>query len=78
MPCWPVDAPRFLLATSGAANAGIDSSDVNGVYRLDFPPSLLDLAQGKGRAGHVPGASPASALLAFSEIQRQMLSHGGN
>jgi hypothetical protein len=43
--------PRFLVATSGAVNAGIDCDDVYGVYRLDFPPSRIDLCQEKGHVG---------------------------
>jgi superfamily II DNA/RNA helicase len=54
----PGYCPRFLLATSGAANAGIDCDDVFGVYRLDFPPSLLDWCQEKGRAGRLLSATP--------------------
>jgi hypothetical protein len=50
--------PRFLCATSGAANAGIDSSEINVVYRIDFPPSYIDIQQEKGRAGRYDGASP--------------------
>jgi superfamily II DNA helicase RecQ len=49
---------RLLCATSGVGNAGIDCPDVRAVYRIDFPPSILDLAQEKGRAGRTPGASP--------------------
>ena len=47
---------NVLCATSGVGNAGIDCSDVRVVYRLDFPPSILDIAQEKGRAGRRPGA----------------------
>jgi superfamily II DNA helicase RecQ len=43
--------PQILTATSGAANAGIDDPDVYGVTRMEFPPSLLDVQQEKGRAG---------------------------
>ena len=49
--------PQILTATSGAANAGIDNPDVVGVTRLEFPPSLLDVQQEKGRAGRRPHAS---------------------
>jgi len=48
---------RVLCATSGVGNAGIDCPDVRSVYRIDFPPSLLDIIQEKGRAGRRPGAS---------------------
>ena len=48
---------RLLCATSGVGNAGIDCPDVRAVYRIDFPPSILDLAQEKGRAGRRPGAT---------------------
>jgi superfamily II DNA helicase RecQ len=42
---------KVLCATSGVGNAGIDSPDIRAVYRIDFPPSILDLSQEKGRAG---------------------------
>ena len=47
---------RVLCATSSVGNAGIDSPDVRAVYRIDFPPSVLDFVQEKGRAGRRPGA----------------------
>jgi len=43
--------PRVLIATSGCANAGIDSPHVHWVLRQDMPPSVLDLFQEMGRAG---------------------------
>jgi superfamily II DNA helicase RecQ len=43
--------PSVLSATSGAANAGIDSSLVYGVFRVDFPPNLVDMKQEGGRCG---------------------------
>ena len=49
---------RVLCATSGVGNAGIDSPDIRAVYRIDFPPSVLDFVQEKGRAGRRPGALP--------------------
>ena len=49
---------RVLCATSGVGNAGIDSPDIRSVYRIDFPPSILDFVQEKGRAGRRPGALP--------------------
>jgi hypothetical protein len=49
--------PQILAATSGAANAGIDDPEVSGVTRLEFPPSLLDVQQEKGRAGRRRNAS---------------------
>jgi superfamily II DNA helicase RecQ len=49
-PSNPLD-PRILVATSGAANAGIDSADVYLVLRDGFPPSIADLLQELGRAG---------------------------
>ena len=50
---------RVLCATSGVGNAGIDSPDIRSVYRIDFPPSLLDLVQERGRAGRRSGAISA-------------------
>lgn len=49
---------RILCATSGVGNAGIDCKHIKAVYRVGFPPSILDLAQEKGRAGRCDGASP--------------------
>ena len=39
---------RILCATSGVGNAGIDSPDIRAVYRIDFPPSILDMVQERG------------------------------
>jgi hypothetical protein len=52
--------PQILTATSGAANAGLDSEDVFGVGRAEFPPTLVDVLQEKGRAGRRPNASAAT------------------
>jgi hypothetical protein len=52
--------PQMLTATSGAANAGLDSPDVYGVGRAEFPPTLVDVLQEKGHAGRRPTASPAT------------------
>ena len=49
---------RVLLATSGVANAGIDSSKIHTAIRIEFPPSIQDICQEKGRVGRVPNASP--------------------
>jgi superfamily II DNA helicase RecQ len=46
--------PRILSATSGAANAGIDSAQVFGVFRVDFPPTMVNMKQEGGRAGRCP------------------------
>ena len=40
--------PRILSATSVAANAGIDSADVCGVFRVNFPPNMVDMKQEAG------------------------------
>jgi hypothetical protein len=50
--------PKILATTSGAANAGLDDPEVFGVTRIDFPPSIMDIKQEKGRAGRCPGATP--------------------
>ena len=49
---------QILCATSGVGNAGIDSPSIRAVYRIDFPPSILDICQEKGRAGRTPHATP--------------------
>ena len=57
--------PQILTATSGAANAGLDSPDVYGVGRAEFPPTLVDVLQEKGRAGRRPNASAATDWYLF-------------
>jgi hypothetical protein len=52
--------PQILTATSGAANAGIDDPEVFGVCRTEFPPSILDVKQEKGRAGRRSTANSAT------------------
>ena len=49
---------RILLATSGVANAGIDCSEIYTAIRIEFPPSIMDICQEKGRVGRVPSPSP--------------------
>jgi hypothetical protein len=49
---------QILCATSGVANAGIDSKNVYCALRTEFPPSIQDMCQEKGRVGHIPSASP--------------------
>ncbi len=49
---------RILCATSGVANAGIDSKNVYCALRTEFPPSIQDMCQEKGRVGRIPSASP--------------------
>jgi superfamily II DNA helicase RecQ len=46
--------PRILIATSGAANAGIDSPSVYVVLHDGFPTSIEDLLQELGRAARRP------------------------
>ena len=48
---------NILCATSGVGNAGIDSPNIRAVYRIDFPPSILDICQERGRAGRRPDAT---------------------
>ena len=47
-----------LCATSGVGNAGIDCREVRAVYRVDFPPSISDISQERGRAGRRDDATP--------------------
>jgi superfamily II DNA helicase RecQ len=61
--CLEVDRPfnpQILVATSGAANAGLDDPEVHGVLRYDFPPSIIDAQQEKGRAGRRHHANSAT------------------
>jgi hypothetical protein len=67
--------PRILVATAGAANAGLDSHLVRVVVRDGFPTSVQDLIQELGRAGRWDGASPSTdsywlvvSLKSFSSI----------
>jgi hypothetical protein len=50
-------SPRVLVATSGAANAGLDSPQVRTIIRDGFPPTIQDLVQELGRAARYPLAS---------------------
>ena len=49
---------RILCATSGVANAGIDSKNVQCALRTEFPPSIQDMCQEKGQVGRIPSATP--------------------
>ena len=51
---------RVLCATSGVGNVGIDSKEIRSVFRLEFPPSILDFVQEMGRAGRVQVADPGN------------------
>ena len=43
---------NILCATSGVGNAGIESSEIWAVYRVDSPPSITYyVSQERGRAG---------------------------
>jgi hypothetical protein len=55
-------SPRVLLATAGAANAGLDCDSVRVVVRDGFPTSIQDFIQEMGRAGRWSGASSDSDL----------------
>jgi hypothetical protein len=50
----PFNPQILVVATSGAANTCIDDPKVFGVWRLEFPPSILDVKQEKGHAGRCP------------------------
>ena len=49
---------RILCATSGVANTGIDSKNVQCALRIEFPLSIQDMCQEKGRVGRIPSATP--------------------
>ena len=51
---------RVLCSTSGVGNAGIDSPDIRAVYRIEFPPSVVDICQERGRAGRRSDALPTT------------------
>jgi hypothetical protein len=61
--------PQILTAISGAANAGLDSEDVFGVGRAEFPPTLADVLQEKGRAGRRPNASTTDWYLVCLSLE---------
>ena len=46
----------ILCATSGVVNVGIDSPNIRAAHRIDFPPSILDIFQERGRARRQPDA----------------------
>lgn len=73
---------NILVATSGVGNTGIDSNKVRYVARVDFPLSILDMCQEKGRAGRNPNATSdhycyevyysfESSLLLFKRIVKE-------
>ena len=49
---------RILCCKIVFGNAGIDSPDIINLYRIHFPPSIVDICQERGCAGRRPGASP--------------------
>jgi hypothetical protein len=53
-----IDLNRILVCTSGVGNVGIDSPDIRAVYRLEYPPSVIDFIQEMGRAGRRIGHNP--------------------
>jgi hypothetical protein len=51
----PFNNPQILTTTSAATNPGLNSRNVYIVVgRADFPPTLVDVLQEKGRAGRRP------------------------
>ena len=45
--------PRILIATSGSVGAGLDSHDINLVYRIGCPSSVFEFIQEMGRCGRI-------------------------
>ena len=50
--------PNILVAMTGCASAGLDCTTVDNVIFHGFPPSIIDLAQVLGRAGHQAASGP--------------------
>jgi hypothetical protein len=50
--------PRIIFSSAGVAGAGLDNSDVPGVHRYGYPPTLLDYIQEGGRMAWYPTAVP--------------------
>jgi hypothetical protein len=50
--------PRILFSTAGVAGAGLVNSDVRGVHRDGYPPTLLDYIQEGGQPARYPTAVP--------------------
>ena len=48
----------ILCATRGVVNAGIDSKHVRCAIRIEFPPSIQDIFQEKGRVRRIQAATP--------------------
>ena len=72
--------PQVMLATSGAANDGIDNKNVHGVFRFKFPPSIEDCIQEEDRADRRVGADHTTgwysiciSLESFMSILRRVL-----
>ena len=53
-----LDLNRILVCTSRVGNVGIDSPNIRAVYRLEYPPSIIDFIQEMGRAGRRIGHNP--------------------
>jgi hypothetical protein len=70
--------PQILTATSGAANSGLDSEDVFGVGRAEFPPTLVDVLQEKGCAGRCPNTSAAADWYLSLETYVYLLHRAGH
>ena len=45
--------PRILIATSGSVGAGLDSHDINLVYRIGCPSSVFEFIQEMGRCSRI-------------------------
>lgn len=53
-----IDLNRVLVCTNSVGNVGIDSPNIHAVYRLEFPPLIIDFIQEVGRAGRRIGHNP--------------------
>ena len=53
-----IDLNRILVCPSGVGNVGIDSPNISAVYRLEYPPYMIDFIQEMGRAGRRIGHNP--------------------
>jgi hypothetical protein len=57
---------QILLATTGAANAGLGNLDIYGVAgRAKFPPNFKNVLQERGHAGRCPTALPPQTYVWF-------------
>ena len=65
------------VTTGGVGNVGIDSPDIRNVFRIQFPPLVLDFLQDIGQAGrvHPPVPETYSCVIYYSNEGNFIIEH---